>query len=412
MTVGRARKQPPRQTQPVGQSQGAPTPNDIARGGTDATDTARTVSESQSEPIRRSIEVEYWVVDSDGRLTEPGPLVAAAPGVEREFVEPVLEIKTTPCETTPQLRAELFERIGKVLAVADEHDMGLVPLATPLNHDEIADLPSERTRIQQEIIGSDFEYVRHCAGTHIHVEQIPGRAIDQLNTLVAIDPALALVNSARRFRGRPLADGARSKLYRWMAYDGLAHQGRLWRYIESREDWDRRLQRRYEEFERAALESGIDRQTFTSSFDPESAVWTPVQLRSEFGTVEWRSPDTALPSSVVELADTVARTVEHLRDTEIRIEGETGRVTDSQIVLPEFTHVLEYVNAAIRDGLASESLCGYLERMGFDVEAYDPISRQGDDRGMLSVAQARERRLSYAERLERDVTEAQSMRAD
>ena len=370
------------------------------------------MSERDSPQIRRSIEVEYWVVNDEGRLVEPGPLVAAAPGVEREFVEPVLEIKTTPCETTNQLRTELFERLNKVLAVADEHDMGLVPLATPLHQDEIADLPSERTRIQREIIGSDFEYVRHCAGTHIHVEQIEGRAIDQLNTLVALDPALALVNSARRFRGRPLADGARSKLYRWMAYDGLAHQGRLWRYIESREDWDRRLQRRYEEFERAALEAGIDRQTFTSCFDPESAVWTPVQLRAEFGTVEWRSPDTALPSSVVALADTVAKTVEHLRDAEVRIEGETGRITDSQVVLPEFNHVLEYVNAAIRDGLADESLCGYLERMGFDVDAYDPISRQQGARGMMPEAQARERRLKYAQQLKEDVAEAQSVQAD
>ena len=366
----------------------------------------------QSPTIRRSIEVEYWVVDSDGRLVEPGPLVAAAPGVEREFVEPILEIKTTPCETTAELRAELYDRIQRVLAVAEDNDMGLVPLATPLHADEIADLPSERTRIQDEIIGSDFEYVRHCAGTHIHVEQIPGRELDQLNTLIALDPALALVNSARRFRGQPLADGARSKLYRWMAYDGLPQQGRLWRYVDSREEWDRRLERRYEEFKQLALAAGIDRQTFTASFDPESAVWTPVQLRSEFGTVEWRSPDTALPSSVVALADCVATTVEGVRDAEVRIEGETGRVTDDQVVLPEFTHVLEYVNAAIRDGLASESLCGYLERMGFDVSAFDPIAQQDENLGPMSKEAARKRRLDYAEKLADDVTEATSIAAD
>jgi gamma-glutamyl:cysteine ligase YbdK (ATP-grasp superfamily) len=367
---------------------------------------------SHQNPIRRSIEVEYWVVDEDGYLIAPGPLVAAAPGVEREFVEPILEIKTTPCETTAELRGELYDRIERVLSVAEEHDMGLVPLATPIHADEIADLPSERTRIQDEIIGPDFEYVRHCAGTHIHVEQIPGREIDQLNTLIALDPALALVNSSRRFRGNPLADGARSKLYRWMAYDGLPQQGRLWRYVDSRAEWDRRLERRYEEFKQLALEAGIDRQTFASSFDPESAVWTPVQLRSEFGTVEWRSPDTALPSSVVALADSVAATIEGIRDAEVRIEGETGRVTEDQTVLPEFNHVLAFVNAAIRDGLAAEPLCGYLERMGFDVPAFDPISRQHDNLGPMSKAEARERRLTYAEKLEEDVTEATSIAAD
>jgi gamma-glutamyl:cysteine ligase YbdK (ATP-grasp superfamily) len=362
----------------------------------------------QQEPIRRSIEVEYWVVDDDGRLTEPGPLVAASAGVEREFVEPLLEIKTTPCETTAELRAELLDRLGAVLEVADAHDMGLVPLATPVHADEIADRPSERTRIQREVIGEEFEYVRHCAGTHVHVEQLPGRVVDQVNTLVALDPALALVNSSRRYRGRVLAAGARSKLYRWKAYDGLAHQGRLWRYIDSTADWRRRLERRYEEFETAALAAGVDRQALVSSFEPESAVWTPVQIRDRFGTVEWRSPDTALPSQVLGLADHLAGTVEHLRDAEVRIEGDTGRITQDQIVLPEFSTVLDHVNTAIRDGLDAESLRGYLERMGFDVAAFDPLADRHDGRGSLTVAEARERRLAAAGELERDVRQAQS----
>ena len=370
------------------------------------------MSKQESSPIRRSIEVEYWVVDSDGRLTAPGPLVSASPGVEREFVEPLLEVKTTPCETTAELRAELLERLRRVLAVADDHDMGLVPLATPLYADGIADRPGERTRVQRELIGSEFEYVRHCAGTHIHVEQVPGREIDQLNTLVALDPALALVNSARRYRGRPLAAGARSKLYRWMAYDGLPHQGRLWRYVDSTEEWTRRLERRYEEFETAAMAAGVDRRAIAEHFTPESAVWTPVQFRERFGTVEWRSPDTALPSQVLDLADHVAGTIEHLTDAEVRIEGDTGRVTDSQVVLPEFDTVLEHVNAAIREGLASDSLCAYLHRMGFDVDAFNPIANSEDAEGTIDQQTARELRLDYAERLARDVEAAQSVSAD
>jgi len=42
-------------------------------------------------------------------------------------------------------------------------------------------------------------------------------------TLIVLDPALALVNSARRYRGRPLATGARSKRYRWMADGELSN---------------------------------------------------------------------------------------------------------------------------------------------------------------------------------------------
>jgi carboxylate-amine ligase len=352
------------------------------------------------------------VVDSDGELTEPGDLVDVAPGVEREFVEPLLEIKTTPCESTAAMREELVDRLERVLERAQANGKRLVPLATPLHCGNVTDRPSDRTRIQRRIIGEDFEYVRHCAGTHVHVEQQPGSEVDQLNALVALDPALALVNSSSHYRGRHLADGARSKLYRWLAYDDLPHQGRLWPYVQDTDEWTRRLERRYEEFETAALENGVDRPTVAAHFDPESAVWTPVQLRAEFGTVEWRSPDTALPSQVVQLADDVAGIVERLRDAEVRIDGDTPSVTGDEVVIPRFETVLEHVHAAIRDGLESSQVASYLDAFGFDIDSYEPMSREFDSRATISHSEACDRRLAYADRLENDLGQARSISAD
>ncbi|WP_459192443.1 glutamate-cysteine ligase family protein [Halosimplex sp. J119] len=370
------------------------------------------MSAHDSEPIRRSIEVEYWVIDGDGRLAEPGSLVEASAGAEREFVEPLLEIKTTPCESTAELRAELYGRIESVLDRAEEVGKGLVPLATPVNAGEIAERPSDRTRVQNRVVGEDFEYVRHCAGTHVHVEQQLGLAVDQLNAFVALDPALALVNSSPYFRGGRLAAGARSKLYRWMAYDDVPHQGRLWSYIDDAEEWTRRIERRYEAFETAAMEAGVNRHRVASNFDPESAVWTPVQFREEFSTVEWRSPDTALPSDVVRLADRLAALVAHLEDAEVRIEGEEGRVTDETVVLPEFDAVIEYVNEAIRDGVSSGRVRSYLDRMGFDVDAYGPIAHELDGAAPVSRERAREIRLDHAARLEADVRRSKTVADD
>ncbi|MFP8953252.1 glutamate-cysteine ligase family protein [Natrialbaceae archaeon A-arb3/5] len=368
------------------------------------------MSASESRSIRRSAEVEYWVIDEEGRLVEPGELVDAAPGVEREFVKPILEIKTTPCETTAALRTELFGRLRRVLQRAEDVNKALVPLATPINSDEIREHSTERTRIQNRAVGANFEYVRHCAGTHIHIEQQPGREIDQLNTFIALDPALALVNSSPYFRGRDVAAGARSKLYRWLAYADFDQQGQLWPYIEDTEAWNRRLERCYEQFLTAALEAGISRERLETHFDPESAVWTPVQLRGEFSTVEWRSPDATLPSQVVRLADQLADIVGHLVDTTVRIDGERGSVTDDGIVLPEFDAVREYVDAAIRDGLTSPAVRSYLERMGFDVAAYEPITRdirgesgKSSGRDDVDLEHARRLRIEYAQRLEADV---------
>ena len=351
--------------------------------------------------IRRSVEVEYWVVDGEGRLTEPGDLVDAAPGVEREFVEPLLEVKTTPCETTAQLRAELFERVGRVLERAAELDKRLVPLATPVNAGEVRDLPSERTRVQERVVGGDFEYVSHCAGTHVHVEQLPGREVDQLNALIALDPALALVNSSPYFEGEPLAAGARSKLYRRLAYGDVPHQGRLWRYAADTGEWARRLERRYEEFLAAALDAGADRRAVAANFTPETAVWTPVQLRETFGTVEWRSPDTAVPSRVVQLAEDLAGVVEHLANAELRIGGTAG-LTQDAVVVPDFETVLGHADTAIEDGLESDSLRAYLDRMGFDTDAYAPVTHEFG-RESVTREDARGLRLDHAARLERDL---------
>lgn len=360
------------------------------------------MSTHDSEPIRRSIEVEYWVVDDCGRLVAPDGLTDAAAGVEREFVAPLLEIKTTPCASHRKLRRELYARLEAVLDRADERGQHLVPLATPLHAGDIRDLPDDRTDVQADLIGEAFEYVRHCAGTHIHVEQQPDRAVEQLNTFIALDPALALVNSAPHYRGEEVAAGARSKLYRWLAYDNLPHQGRLWPYVDSKAEWDRRLERRYEEFVTMAVDAGIDRQTVVANFEPESAVWTPVQFRDTFDTVEWRSPDTAVPSQALQLADRLAAITESLRGAEIRIDGSTPAWSREAVVLPEFSRVLDRVETAITDGL-TDDLRAYLDRFGFDTGAYEPATAELVDQGSLSEKEARELRLEYARRLEDDL---------
>ncbi|PSQ95137.1 MAG: glutamate--cysteine ligase [Bacteroidetes bacterium SW_9_63_38] len=363
------------------------------------------MTSSPHSPIRRSIEVEYWVIDDDGRLTDPERLVQAGPGVEREFVAPMIEIKTSPCETMDELRNELLGRIRTVLHCADEENKGLVPLATSLNRDTIRELPSDRTRIQNRVFGSAFQYVRHCAGTHIHFEQQPGHAIDQLNTLIALDPALALLNSARHFRGQPLVAGARSELYRRRAYDGCPLQGTLWSYVSDRDEWEQRLSDCYDDFRARALRNGADRDTVDSCFDadlPECAAWIPIKLRDTFGTVEWRSPDTTLPSEVLRLAETMTSLMDRVRRTPVRQGNGRGDFNDGEMILPSFDTVATHVDLAIRDGLDSDRVCSYLDRVGFDVDAYTPFVNTFDCAPIPKSA-ARRVRLESAEQLRADV---------
>lgn len=361
------------------------------------------------QSIRRAIELEYWVVDESGRLVEPGELVEATPGAEQEFVEPLLEIKTTPCTTTEELRSELYDRLRRVIACADNCGKRLVPLATPLNHESIAEHADERTRIQNVAVGDSFRHVRPCAGTHIHIEQQPNRAIDQLNTMIAVDPAFALVNSARHCGGESRVVGARSHCYRRLAYDGVSGQGKLWPYLKNREEWDRRLQTQYEAFRDRALAAGIAEESFEECFDLESAVWIPVKLRDEFNTVEWRSPDTGLPSEMIRLTETLVEITATLRETPVRI-GERPGIDDSTITLPPFERVASYVDSAISDGL-TPSVRSYLSQMGFQPAAYNPIA-EAFDPCSLSVEAARTQRLQHADRLREDSYNRQPLEAE
>ena len=102
--------------------------------------------------------------------------------------------------------------------------------------------------------------------------------------------------------------------------------------------------------------------------------------------------------------------MDHLTEAGVRIEGTAGRRTDDALVLPEFDAVEGYVEAAIRDGLAAESVRSYLERMGIDVAAFEPLSAELGGQGELTEAEARELRLDCADRLRRAT--GRTVRAD
>ncbi|MDS0476337.1 glutamate-cysteine ligase family protein [Natrinema sp. 1APR25-10V2] len=387
--------------------------------------------------MNTSIEVEYWVVDSDGNLTEPGPLADVSSRTEREFVEPLFEVKTPPCETIPELRTALVGELEEVLSRAAERDKHLVPFGTPINGGAIDRRPDEGGRIQKAAVGSNFDYAKYCAGTHVHIEK--RNVTDQLNTLIALDPALALVNSSPYFQGERIANGARAYCYRKKSYEEFPKHGQLWRYVDNVGEWHRRLEHRYEEFKAAAVDAGVDGAAVDEHFSPDDVVWTPVRLRDSMPTVEWRSPDAALPSQLLRLAEDLRTVMERLPETTVRIDGESvsrrsrdgsgddggagaatasdspadrdgptarpGHATEEGIALPAFETVCDLAESAIHDGLESPAVAGYLERMGFSVGDYHPIAARIDGRQYVTEADARDLRLEYASRLEEDVAD-------
>ncbi|PGF15797.1 glutamate--cysteine ligase [Natrinema sp. CBA1119] len=363
--------------------------------------------------MNTSLEVEYWVVDDAGDLVSPDTLLDVSPQVDPEFVEPMLEIKTTPCGSMAELREELVGRIGRVVDAARDRNKRLVPLATPLNVAP-ADIPyrdKEGTDLQRRIVGPAFDDARVCAGTHVHFER--SNVADQLNALTAIDPAFALVNSSAHYRGERILECARPFLYRRSCYETCPEQGQLWPYVDSVAEWEQRLEDAYDSFRERAFERGVDRATFENEFSPYDAVWNPVRLRKAMPTVEWRSPDAALPSQVLRLAaevrSIVTRADQHgtIRDgTAVPTESdaiiESNAVTDEPLHLPTFETVESITDAAIRDGLEGAEVRRYLRGLGFTPAEYDPLAdRMTDSR--ITERRAKKLRLRAADRLEADL---------
>jgi gamma-glutamyl:cysteine ligase YbdK (ATP-grasp superfamily) len=105
------------------------------------------------------IELEYWVVDADGELARADGVSSAGDGVETEFVDQLLEVKTPPCETLAELREALAARLERAL---DAIDGRLVPLGTPLRDGGLG----RRGRCQSA--GSDTLGVRLPPSVYTH----------------------------------------------------------------------------------------------------------------------------------------------------------------------------------------------------------------------------------------------------
>ncbi|WP_114577325.1 glutamate-cysteine ligase family protein [Saliphagus sp. LR7] len=352
--------------------------------------------------MQLSLELEYWTVDDTGALAPAAPVVKRIDDLDAESADPMLEVVTDPCDDVAELRGEVTRRLREAIRVAREEGRRLVPLATPLNTGPIGTDDGPRTQVQRRVLGDDFANATRCAGTHLHVDRIDGAETDQVNLLTALDPAFALVSSSAHHRGENVAACARAHVYRRGCYGDHPELGRLRPYVGSVAEHEERTAASFEGFRATALSEGVDPDAFDANFAPEDSTWTPIRVREEFDTIEWRGPDVALPGQLLRLVADLENALEATVDGGLEIGGELGISADG-VTVPEFDRLDEYVEAAIDDGLESPAVEGYLDAMGFDPASYRPLSMDLQGVSRLTTNQARRIRLRYADRLEGEV---------
>jgi hypothetical protein len=159
----------------------------------------------------------------------------------------------------------------------------------------------------EAIYGDGVQSAKNCAGTHIHFQK--GSVIDQLNLLTALDPALALLNSSPYYCGEAGDSSSRARAYRTKCGQEFQQFCELWPYAGSLQEWTDRVDQAYNQFKHLASSRGVSAAKVDEMFEAENTVLNPVRLRRCQPTVEWRAPDAALPSEVIQLAVDVGELV-------------------------------------------------------------------------------------------------------
>lgn len=350
--------------------------------------------------MQLGLEAEYWVVDGEGRLTDGRSLLDAHERAEGEFVAPMIEIATPPVSGVEALEREFLEALRAVLDAAEREEMHLVPLGTPITADSLPAV-TDRGRFLERLYGPGLDAAKRCAGTHVHFEK--RNVVEQVNLLTALDPALALVSSSPYYEGERLAHCSRAYAYRRRTGSAFSRYRDVWEYMESLGEWNARLDDAYGELRVLAHERGIDDATFECHVKPENSVLTPVRLRLGSPTVEWRTPDTALPSQILRLVGDVERLVRRTEELPVAVGDEPG-VRDDGITIPSFSKLRPLTREAIFDG-PTAGVEAYLRSMGLEPEPYAPIAAELAGPERIEEGEARELRLRYADRLREDAAE-------
>lgn len=211
-----------------------------------------------------------------------------------------------------------------------------------------------------------------------------------------------------------MAAWARAVAYRRSCYGAVPHLGQLWPYPTDANEWRDRLRKSYERFVERAVERGVERSTARISFDPDDAVWSPVRLREDLGTVEWRAPDASPPGDVLRLLESVLPLMQRAVDRGAQVivntsgpgkpsPGSRAGVGSGPVELPPFEALRDLVDEAITNGVDGRGVRRYLRGLGLAVEEFRPFGARIDGRSALDATIARRLRLRAADRLERDL---------
>jgi glutamate---cysteine ligase / carboxylate-amine ligase len=239
------------------------------------------------------MEEEYFLVDAQTTLVAPDvsraffEAASAATGgrTSTEFLQPQIEVKSSPHANMADARSELRELRGIVAAVAAQHGLAIFAAGThpTAMWGEALQTPNKR----YDLVMHDLQMIGQrdlLCGLHVHVElPDPDQRVDVMRRMLPYLPLfLALSTSSPFWQGRRTG----LKGYRLAAYDELPRTG-VPELFRTREEFDA--------YVAALVGAGVIKDS--------SYIWWAIRPSLVNPTLELRAPDTC---TVVEDAVAIA----------------------------------------------------------------------------------------------------------
>jgi glutamate---cysteine ligase / carboxylate-amine ligase len=228
------------------------------------------------------IEEEYFLVDAETKLVAHdvsraffGAASVATQGrISPEFLQPQIEVKSSPHVSMTDARSELRELRHTVSAVAAQH--GLAILAAGTHPTALWRTAQQTPKKRYDMVMHDLQMIGQrdlLCGLHVHVElPDPDERVDVMYRMLPYLPLfLALSTSSPFWQGRRTG----LKGYRLAAYDELPRTG-VPELFRTREEFDA--------YVAALVRAGV--------IEDSSFIWWAIRPSLINPTLELRAPDT------------------------------------------------------------------------------------------------------------------------
>jgi glutamate---cysteine ligase / carboxylate-amine ligase len=227
------------------------------------------------------IEEEYFLVDAQTRLVAPDvsraffEAASAATGgrISPEFLQPQIEVKSSPHVNMADARSELRELRSIVAAVAAQH--GLAIFAAGTHPTAMWSTALQTPKKRYDLVMHDLQMIGQrdlLCGLHVHVElPDPDQRVDVMRRMLPYLPLfLALSTSSPFWQARRTG----LKGYRLAAYDELPRTG-VPELFRTREEFDA--------YVAALVGAGV--------IEDSSYIWWAIRPSLVNPTLELRAPD-------------------------------------------------------------------------------------------------------------------------